>query len=106
MFGGGARPLIVASGISLYFFIPLAAEFTLAVPDHMRGQCVGLLTMSMRVTQGIAILGFGVLAQNASSGLVIAGAGVVGVCIAIVLSVAWGATRDPTPHHGAPAGGA
>ena len=101
-----ALVLIVVSGISLYFFIPLAAEFTSAVPDHMRGQCVGLLTMSMRVTQGIAILGFGVLAQNASSGLVIAGAGVVGVCIAIVLSVAWGATRESAPHHGAPSGGA
>ena len=99
-----AGALIVVSGISLYFFIPLAAEFTLACPDHMRGQCVGLLTMGMRVTQGLAILVFGVVAQNISSGLVIAGAGVVGVGIAVVLSVAWvrvATARGSAPHPGA-----
>lgn len=84
-----ASLLIVTSGVALYFWIPLAAEFTQAVPDGMRGQAVGLLTTMMRVTQGIAILVFGLTAENALPSTVIVTAGVVGTLMAAVLSVAW-----------------
>lgn len=84
-----ASLLIVASGVALYFWIPLAAEFTQAVPDGMRGQAVGLLTTMMRVTQGIAILVFGLAAENALPSTVIVTAGVVGTLMAAVLSLAW-----------------
>jgi predicted MFS family arabinose efflux permease len=91
-----ASLLIVLSGVALYFWIPLAAEFTQAVPDDMRGQAVGLLTTMMRVTQGVAILIFGLAAQNALSSTVIAVAGVIGTAVVVVLSVAWvRASRDP-----------
>lgn len=84
-----ASLLIVVSGISLYFWIPLAAEFTQAAPDEMRGQAVGLLTTMMRVTQGVAILIFGLAAQDSLSSTVIATSGLVGTAMVAVLSVAW-----------------
>lgn len=93
-----ATALMVLSGACLYFWIPLAAEFTQAVPDHMRGQAVGLLTTMMRATQGISILLFGLAAQFASSATVIAASGAVGAVVALVLSVAWSRTeRKPMP---------
>jgi MFS family permease len=84
-----ASVLIVVSGIALYYWIPLAAEFTQTVPDSMRGQAVGLLTTTMRASQGVAILAFGLAAQNALSSSVIAFSGVVGTIMVIGLSVAW-----------------
>ncbi|MBP2324850.1 MFS family permease [Kibdelosporangium banguiense] len=81
--------LIVVSGIALYYWIPLAAEFTQTVPDSMRGQAVGLLTTTMRVTQGIAILVFGLAAQNSPSSAVIGVSGVTGTVLVIGLAVAW-----------------
>jgi MFS family permease len=81
--------LIVVSGIALCFWIPLAAEFTQTIPDDMRGQAVGLLTTTMRVTQGAAILIFGLTAQNAMSSTVIATSGAIGTVMVTVLSMAW-----------------
>ncbi|GAB3429862.1 MFS transporter [Flindersiella endophytica] len=84
-----AAGLIVVSGMALYYWIPLAAEFTQTVPDDMRGQAVGLMTTTMRVTQGVAILIFGLLAQYAMSSTVVAASGVVGTVMVIALSAAW-----------------
>jgi MFS family permease len=84
-----ASLLIVVSGIALYYWIPLAAEFTQTVPDDMRGQGVGLLTTTMRVTQGIAILIFGIAAQYALSSAVIAISGAIGTVMVIALCIAW-----------------
>jgi MFS family permease len=104
-----ASLLIVVSGMALYFWIPLAAEFTQAVPDSMRGQALGLLNTTLRVTQGIAILVFGLAASNALSSSVIAGAGAVGTVMVIILSTAWAradgtativATPRTIPPHG------
>jgi predicted MFS family arabinose efflux permease len=86
--------LVVVGGLALYFWIPLAAEFTQTVPDEMRGQAVGLLTTTMRVTQGIAILTFGLVAQYASPSLVIAVGGALGTVMAIALSAAWARTSE------------
>ncbi|WP_165974477.1 MFS transporter [Nonomuraea deserti] len=84
-----AAALMVVSGIALYFWIPLAAEFTQTVPDDMRGQAVGLLTTTMRVTQGTAILIFGLAGQNAMSSTVIATSGAIGTVMVTILSAAW-----------------
>lgn len=86
--------LVVVGGVALYFWIPLAAEFTQTVPDAMRGQAVGLLTTTMRVTQGLAILTFGLVAQYASPSLVIAVGGALGTALAVVLSAAWARTSE------------
>lgn len=98
--------LIVLRGIALYFWIPLAAQFTQTVPDDMRGQAVGLLTTAMRVTQGVAILIFALAAENALSSTVFAASGTIGTIMMIVLSVAWAragrSAERPgnTPPHG------
>lgn len=91
-----ATLLIVVSGVALYYWIPLAAEFTQAIPDNMRGQAVGLLTTTMRVTQGLAILTFGLAAQNAMSSTVFAASGAIGTLLVIVLSVAWARANGAT----------
>ncbi|MEV0612781.1 MFS transporter [Nonomuraea sp. NPDC050404] len=92
-----AGALMVISGIALYYWIPLAAEFTQAVPDDMRGQAVGLLTTMMRVTQGIAILIFGLTGQHTASSTVMAVSGVIGTLMVIALSVAWVRATGPAP---------
>jgi predicted MFS family arabinose efflux permease len=85
-----AAPVLIAvAGIALYYWIPLAAEFTQTIPDSMRGQAVGLLTTMMKVTQGVAILIFGLVAQSVASSTVIAVSGAIGTIIVIGLSVAW-----------------
>jgi hypothetical protein len=84
-----ASVLIVVSGVALYYWIPLAADYTQAIPDNMRGQAVGLLTTTMRVTQGLAILTFGLVAQNSPSSTVFAASGAIGTVLVIALSVAW-----------------
>jgi MFS family permease len=99
--------LIVVSGAALYYWIPLAAEFTQTVPDGMRGQAVGLLTTMMKVSQGAAILGFGLAAQYVPSSAVFATSGAVGMAMAAVLSVAWArsgrsAVVRPEPVLGGP----
>lgn len=104
-----AFALIAVSGIALYYWIPLSAEFTQAVPNHMRGQASGLLLMMLRVTQGFAILIFGLVAQSALSSTVIAVSGVIGTAMVIFLCVAWVRTSrsrtvvvapQPLPPHG------
>lgn len=97
-----ASLLIVLSGIALYYWIPLAADFTQAIPNSMRGQAVGLLTTMMRVTQGIAILTFGLAAQNAESSSVIATSGLIGTVLVIILSVAWVVASRPAAIASAP----
>ncbi len=97
-----ASLLIVVSGIALYYWIPLAADFTQAIPNDMRGQAVGLLTTMMRVTQGIAILAFGLAAQNALSSTVIATSGLIGTVMVVILSVAWVLASRPASIAPAP----
>lgn len=84
-----AAVLIVVSGMALYYWIPLSAEFTQTVPDDMRGQAVGLMTTMMRATQGVAILLFGLVAENALSSTVLAVSGAIGTVMVIALSLAW-----------------
>lgn len=99
-----AAALIVVSGIAQYFWIPIAAEFTQTVPDGMRGQAVGLLTTTMRVTQGVGVLTFGLTAQNAVSSGVIAASGAVGTVMVILLSVAWVLANRPASIATTPGG--
>lgn len=98
-----AAILVAASGLPLYFWIPLAAEFTQTVPDEMRGQAMGLMTTAMKVTQGIAILSFGLIAQGAMSSTVIAASGAIGAVMMTGLSIAWmKASRPATVTAGTP----
>jgi MFS family permease len=88
--------LIVVSGAALYFWIPLAADYTQAIPDNIRGQAVGLLITAMKVTQGVAILLFGLVAQLLMPSTVIVISGTAGVVVAAVLSAAWARTSNDT----------
>jgi MFS family permease len=99
-----ASLLIVVSGVALYYWIPLASDFTQAIPNNMRGQAVGLLTTMMRVTQGIAILTFGLAAGHAKSSTVIAISGLIGTVMVVILSVAWVMASRPASIASAPAG--
>ena len=97
-----AAILVVASGIPLYFWIPLSAEFAQTVPDDMRGQAMGLMTTTMKVTQGIAVLSFGLIAQNTMASTVIAASGAIGTVMTIALSLAWVRASRPATTAAAP----
>jgi MFS family permease len=81
--------LFAVSGAAMCFWVPLGAEYTQAAPDSQRGQTIGLLYTFMRVTQGGAVLLFGVLADSSAPSSVITGAGLAGLALCALLLVAW-----------------
>jgi predicted MFS family arabinose efflux permease len=81
--------LFAVSGAALCFWIPLGAEYTQSAPDSRRGQLAGLLFTFMRVTQGIAVVLFGVLAESFAPSSVIIGTGLAGLALCALLLAAW-----------------
>jgi predicted MFS family arabinose efflux permease len=81
--------LFAVAGAATCFWVPLGAEFTQTAPDARRGQTVGLLIAFMRVTQGGAVVLFGVLAEWSAPSSVITGAGLAGLVLCVLLLVAW-----------------
>ncbi|HET6503738.1 MAG TPA: MFS transporter [Amycolatopsis sp.] len=78
------------------------------VPDHRRGRVMGRMTTCLYASQGLAILGGGVVTQLADPFRTVAGAGVIATLLAVPTGVAgWRATRarhrdEPTAQPGSP----
>ncbi|CAM3580510.1 MFS transporter [Kibdelosporangium persicum] len=81
--------LFALAGVATCFWVPLGAEYSQTAPDSRRGQTIGLLFTFMRVTQGGAVVLFGVLAESFAPSSVITGAGVAGLALCALLLVAW-----------------
>jgi MFS family permease len=81
--------LFAVSGAALCFWVPLGAEYAQAAPDSQRGQTIGLLYTFMRVTQGGAVVLFGVMAESSAPSSVITGAGLAGLVLCALLLLAW-----------------
>ncbi len=90
-----APPLVVSlllwgvSGIGSAYNMVTQASFVQAVPDHLRGQALGLANAALRVSQGIGILGAGLFAQAFTPGSVIGVIAAAGVVLALVTASAW-----------------
>ncbi|MFC0105821.1 Major Facilitator Superfamily protein [Kibdelosporangium aridum] len=88
--------LFAVSGAALCFWIPLGAEYTRSAPDSQRGQLAGLLFTFMRVSQGITVVLFGVLAESFAPSSVITGTGLAGLVLCALLLAAWRAATSST----------
>ncbi|HEX4725035.1 MAG TPA: MFS transporter [Pseudonocardiaceae bacterium] len=86
---GAAVALWFLSGVASAYNMITNATFVQNVPDHSRGQAVGLAQASLRVAQGVGIVGSGLLAQLVRPAQVVALAAVVGVVMAVSTATAW-----------------
>ena len=86
---GGALALWFASGVASAYNLVTNATFVQNVPDHSRGQAVGLAQAALRVAQGVGIVGAGLLAQLVRPAQVVALAAAIGVVIALSTATAW-----------------
>jgi MFS family permease len=85
------------SGAGSAYNMITQATFVRNVPDHRRGQALGLANTSLRVAQGIGIVGAGLLAQAFAPGTVVGALGAVGVVIAALAANAWSRANVATP---------
>lgn len=83
------------SGVGSAYNTVTQAEYMRAVPDHTRGQAVGLANAALRLSQGMAILLAGLAAQWWSPGVVIAAVAALGVLAAVAAASAWRRTVSP-----------
>jgi MFS family permease len=86
-------PLVVAflillvSGLFDSYQIAASAAFVRAAPPGQRSQAFGIAQGGMSLGQGAAMVLAGAAAQHYNPSLVVAAAGIVGVCAAIVVTV-------------------
>ncbi|WP_053174897.1 MFS transporter [Nonomuraea sp. SBT364] len=76
-------------GVFSAYQVTANAEFVRAVPDHRRGQAVGLAGSGLVAAQGLGIAAGGLLAELTDPAAAIAIAGVGGVLAAVPIAVAW-----------------
>jgi MFS family permease len=96
----GAISLWFCSGVASAYNLITNATFVQNVPDHSRGQAVGLAQAALRVAQGIGIVGSGLLAQLVRPAQVVTLAALVGVVIAVATAAAWSRAVSPHPLRG------
>jgi hypothetical protein len=78
------------SGACTTAYLVLAqAAFVLGVPDHSRGAASGLAGAGVLSSQGIAVLGAGILADATSPVFAVGAGGVAGALLAFVVGVPW-----------------
>jgi MFS family permease len=100
LIGCAARPglalvvvLFALSGVAGAHQTVAAAAFIQAVPDAQRGQAYGLATTSMRVSQGLAVVVAGLLAEQFAPSTVVAMVGAVGAVVAGFAARSWRRAR-------------
>ncbi|MDQ7809131.1 MFS transporter [Amycolatopsis sp. A133] len=92
------------NGAATCFWVPVTTGVVQSTPDAMRGQMSGLVFALLRLVQGTAILGYGLLAEIFPPSAVIAAAGLLGVVVSGVIGRAWqrvgSAERSPAASLG------
>ena len=92
---GAAVALWFLSGVASAYNMITNATFVQNVPDHSRGQAVGLAQAALRVAQGVGIVGSGLLAQLVRPAQVVALAAAIGVLMAVSTATAWSRADSP-----------
>ncbi|GAB3412951.1 MFS transporter [Flindersiella endophytica] len=77
------------SGVLSSHVMLAIAEFTRAVPDHQRGQAIGLASAGLATAQGLGVLLAGSLAEWLSPSLTVALCGAAGTACAVWCGLAW-----------------
>jgi predicted MFS family arabinose efflux permease len=96
----GAAVLWFASGVASAYSMITNAVFVQNVPDHARGQAIGLGQAALRLAQGAGIVGSGLLAQILTPGVVIAVAAAAGLIFALAMAAAWSHATASQPGAG------
>lgn len=91
-----ARPGLVPSvllwgfgGVFAAYQVQVIAEYVRAVPDHRRGQAVGVASSGLIAVQGLGVLAGGALAGVIGSFATVALSGGVGAVLALGLALGW-----------------
>ena len=77
------------SGLFAAYQVPASAAFVRGVPDHRRGQVVGLAASAVLASQGFGVVTFGFVAEHSSAATAVSLAGVMAMLAAIWLAVGW-----------------
>ncbi|QUQ63859.1 MFS transporter [Kutzneria sp. CA-103260] len=89
--------LWLLSGVATAHDVVTNAVFTVAVPNSVRGQAVGLAVASLRAAQGVGIAVAGLLAQLMPTSWVIGLAGGLGTVAGVAAAAAWARARAARP---------
>jgi MFS family permease len=83
--------LLMLAGFAVAFSVPLNSLFGRAVPTEYRGRAFGLAGAGLSLSYGLTMLAVGAIADlpHTTPGAVIAGCGVVGTALVLVLTRLW-----------------
>jgi MFS family permease len=90
-----AFALWALSGFCSAYDMIANATFVQLVPDHSRGQALGLAGSAMQGCQGVAVIAAGLLAQVRTPATVVALSAGVGVLAALAAAVGWARAASP-----------
>lgn len=76
-------------GFGMAFIIPLNAMFVQAVPVSFRARTFGVAQSGLQVSQGLAVVLAGAIADRGDVRTVIGGAGAVGIVAVLLVSLGW-----------------
>lgn len=79
----------ISGACTTAYLILAQASFVLAVPDHRRGAASGLASAGVLSSQGVAVLGAGVLADATNPVIAVATGGVAGIMLTGVVGMSW-----------------
>lgn len=88
--------LWAASGLFFSYQVQVVTEFVRTVPDNQRGQAVGIASSGLLAVQGIGLLLGGVVAGTWGVRWSVSAAGLVGLLLALWLSVTWSRANRAT----------
>jgi hypothetical protein len=79
----------MSGALSTAYLIQTQAMVVALVPDHRRGRVMGRIATCLYTAQGLAIVAGGVMAEAVGPFRAVAGAGLLGVVIALCVGVWW-----------------
>jgi hypothetical protein len=79
--------LWMATGACVSYQVQIIAEYVAAIPNHARGQGVGVLTSGLLALQGVGLLAAGLVSQVLSTTTTIASCGGLAIVLAIPLAL-------------------
>jgi MFS family permease len=88
----------VSGALSTLYLVRMQPYIVANVPNHRRGGVLGRLNTCLYASQGIAILGGGILAEHTSPFIAITIAGAAGALMVLCIAIVWGRTRPRAPR--------
>jgi predicted MFS family arabinose efflux permease len=85
------------SGAASAYNLTASTLFVQSVPDAQRGQAFGLAITALRVSQGVGVLGAGIVAEYIAPHFVVALAGLLGMLAAASAGWSWLRARQNQP---------